>query len=156
MLTALELCRPMVSHISHNVEETLKIASTLSAELPPGTIIGLLGDLGAGKTQFARGLAQGITSTSRVHSPTFALVNHYAGGRMPIYHLDLYRLETFDQILSADIEEFFTQRDGLTIVEWYERWQQLAPTRWQPRAILVQLESLNETHRRITIHDSCP
>ncbi len=146
----------MVSHISQNVEETLRIASALSANLPPGSIVGLSGDLGAGKTQFARGLSQGLGSTSRIHSPTFALVNHYAGGRMPIYHLDLYRLETFEQILSAEIEEFFIQRDGITIIEWYERWQQLTPSHWQPRAILVQLESLNETDRRITIHDSRP
>ncbi len=149
-----ELSKPMVSHISHSVEETSRIAATLSATFVPGTIVGLTGELGAGKTQFARGLAQGLGVSQRIHSPTFSLVNHYAGGRLPVYHLDLYRLETIEQLLSAGLDEFFSQTNGVTVTEWFERWQQLAPAPWQPRAILIHFEHLSETDRRISIHDS--
>jgi tRNA threonylcarbamoyladenosine biosynthesis protein TsaE len=84
-------------------------------------IIGLKGDLGAGKTQFVRGVAAGVGATDRVHSPTFALINEYLTGGMPIFHIDLYRLETADAILSAGLEEFFLQTEGVTLIEWFER-----------------------------------
>ncbi len=92
----------------------------------PGLLIGLSGDLGAGKTQLVKGLARGLGIASRIHSPTFALINIHEGGRMPLFHLDLYRLDTRDQIVAAGLEEYLSrgQRSGqgLTVVEWAEKW----------------------------------
>jgi len=81
----------------------------------------LSGDLGAGKTQFVKGLARGLGITARVHSPTFSLVNIYAGGRLTLFHLDLYRLETRQQILAAGLTEYL-EPPGVTAIEWPERW----------------------------------
>ena len=85
-----------------------------------GLVIALSGELGAGKTQFVKGIARGLGIVARVHSPTFTLVNEYAGGRLRLFHLDLYRLESREQILSAGLEDFF-QPDGVAVVEWAER-----------------------------------
>src|SRR5204863_5407753 len=86
-----------------------------------GWVIGLSGDLAAGKTQLVKGLARGLGITMRVHSPTFTLVNVYSGGRLTLYHLDLYRFETREQISAAGLEEYLTPKDGVTVIEWAER-----------------------------------
>jgi tRNA threonylcarbamoyladenosine biosynthesis protein TsaE len=112
----------------------------------------LSGDLGAGKTQFVRGLARGLGVTARVHSPTFTLVNEYGGGRLKLFHLDLYRLETPAQILSAGIEEFLSP-DGVAVMEWAERigrWK-IADGRFEK--ILVKIEIISETERKIIYDD---
>src|SRR5690349_15600872 len=85
-----------------------------------GLVVALNGDLGAGKTALVRGLARGLGCTSRVHSPTFTLVNVYEGGRLPLFHLDLYRLETAEQLYSAGVDEYL-QPDGIAVIEWAER-----------------------------------
>ena len=111
------------------------------------------GDLGAGKTQLVRGLARGLGVTTRVHSPTFTLVNEYSGGRLKLFHLDLYRLETPDQIHSAGIEEFL-QPDGVAVIEWAER---LENGRWKVedgKFRKVTIEVISETERRIIYEDS--
>ena len=110
------------------------------------------GDLGAGKTQFVRGLARGLGISRRVHSPTFTLVNEYGGGRLKLFHLDLYRLETAEQILSAGIEEYL-KPDGVSVIEWAER---LADGRWQMadgKIQKVRLEVLSESERKIIYDD---
>jgi tRNA threonylcarbamoyladenosine biosynthesis protein TsaE len=84
-------------------------------------VIGLSGDLGAGKTQFVKGLARGLEVVARVRSPTFALVNTYDGGRLPLFHLDLYRLDTPEQVIAAGLEEYLRPA-GVTVIEWFERW----------------------------------
>jgi tRNA threonylcarbamoyladenosine biosynthesis protein TsaE len=110
-------------------------------------IVGLKGDLGAGKTQFARGVAAGVGATDRVHSPTFALINEYLSGRMPVYHIDLYRLETADAILSAGLEEFFQQKEGVTLIEWFERLE--ANGMGNVVNMVVSFEVTGECERRI-------
>jgi len=119
-------------------------------------VIGLCGDLGAGKTQLVKGLARGLGITARVHSPTFALVNIYAGGRLALFHLDLYRLETRDQILAAGLAEYL-EPPGVTVIEWAERWLSLeAGLRKAPapgRMRWVRIEGLSETERRIDYED---
>ena len=117
-------------------------------------------DLGAGKTQLVKGLARGLAITQRVHSPTFALVNIYAGGRLTLFHLDLYRLETMEQILAAGLQEYL-EPDGVAVIEWAERLVRMesrgqgSGIRFQPQQILpkrfrsVQIETLGETERRI-------
>lgn len=131
-------------------------------------VIGLCGDLGAGKTQLVKGLARGLGIKERVRSPTFALVNIYAGGRLPLFHLDLYRLDTREQIVAAGLEEYLNPA-GVTVIEWAERWFEVGSpqstvhgprtTNHGPRTILtrlrcVQIEVLNETERRISYEDS--
>lgn len=136
-----------------------------------GLLVGLCGDLGAGKTQLVKGFALGLDITARVHSPTFALVNIYAGGRLTLFHLDLYRLETNEQILAAGLDEYRAPA-GVAVVEWAERWDDLErlksklasrPNRSFGTAIAgagspirlrwAELESINETERRITYED---
>jgi tRNA threonylcarbamoyladenosine biosynthesis protein TsaE len=111
----------MATHISTSPEQTVALGRAFGENARPGMIVGLKGDLGAGKTQFVRGVAAGVGASDRVHSPTFALINEYLTGRMPIFHMDLYRLETAEAILSAGLEEFFQQREGVTLIEWFER-----------------------------------
>ena len=96
----------MATFISHSPAETARAwAKAWGATRKPGLVIGLVGDLGAGKTQLVKGLAKGLGISARVTSPTFALVNEYAGGRLRLFHLDLYRLDTRAQIEGAGLED---------------------------------------------------
>jgi tRNA threonylcarbamoyladenosine biosynthesis protein TsaE len=106
--------------ISHSPADTQALGERFGRAARRGLVVALSGDLGAGKTQFVKGLARGLGITGRVHSPTFTLVNEYEGGRLALFHLDLYRLETPEQILGAGIEEFL-EPDGVAVVEWAER-----------------------------------
>jgi len=144
----------MATFISHSPEETATLGERWGRDAAPGWVIGLSGDLGAGKTQFVKGLARGLGITARVHSPTFALVNEYAGGRLPLAHLDLYRLDTPDQILAAGLEEYLRRPNGVTVVEWCERWPELDPKSEirnpNSQARLIRFETLDESTRRLT------
>lgn len=144
----------MVILISHSPEETGQLGESWGRAAAAGWIIGLTGDLGAGKTQFVKGFARGLGVTDRVHSPTFALAIEYHGGRLPLFHLDLYRLESAQEIFSAGLEEYFHQRNGMTIVEWAER----APVHGESshtgmcyRRVLI--ESIGENDRKISYED---
>ena len=110
----------MATFISHSPAATESLGEAWGRAAQNGLVIALSGDLGAGKTQLVRGLARGLGVTARVHSPTFTLVNEYGGGRLKLFHLDLYRLETAAQILSAGVEEFLSP-DGVAVIEWAER-----------------------------------
>jgi tRNA threonylcarbamoyladenosine biosynthesis protein TsaE len=110
----------MATFISHSPEETEALGETWGRAAQSGLVIGLTGELGAGKTQLVKGLARGLGVTARVHSPTFTLVNVYAGGRLTLFHLDLYRLETRAQFIAAGLEEYL-RPDGVTVIEWAER-----------------------------------
>jgi tRNA threonylcarbamoyladenosine biosynthesis protein TsaE len=135
----------MATHISKSPEETAALGELLGQEARAGLLVGLSGDLGVGKTQFVKGIARGLGIPGRVHSPTFGLVNAYQGGRMPCYHLDLYRLETAEQIRGAGLDEYLLQRDGVTVIEWVERLGSL-----QPREILmIHFRELSENEREI-------
>jgi len=112
----------------------------------------LSGDLGAGKTQFVKGVARGLGVMARVHSPTFTLVNEYGGGRLRLFHLDLYRLETPAQILSAGIGEFLSP-DGVAVIEWAER---MEDGRWRMedgKTKKVKIEISSESERKIIYDD---
>jgi tRNA threonylcarbamoyladenosine biosynthesis protein TsaE len=106
--------------ISHSPAETEALGEEFGRAAQRGLVIALSGDLGAGKTQFVRGVARGLGISGRVHSPTFTLVNEYGGGRLKLFHLDLYRLETPGQIASAGVEEHL-QPEGVSVIEWAER-----------------------------------
>ena len=141
----------MATSISHSPSETEALGESWGRAAQRGLVLGLSGDLGAGKTQLVKGIARGLGITQRVHSPTFALVNIYTGGRLTLFHLDLYRLETREQILAAGLEEYVTP-NGVTVIEWAERWfgnerGANAQVRW------VRIETVSETERRITYED---
>ena len=141
----------MATSISHSPGETEALGKAWGRIARRGLVVGLSGDLGAGKTQLVKGLARGLEIAQRVHSPTFALVNIYTGGRLTLFHLDLYRLETREQILAAGLEEFLSP-DGVTVIEWAERW--FGDNRGKnPEVRWVQIETLGETERRITYED---
>lgn len=139
--------------ISHSPAETESFGERLGRAARRGWVIALSGDLGAGKTQFVKGLARGLGSAARVHSPTFTLVNEYTGGRLNLFHLDLYRLETPEQILSAGIEEFLSP-DGVAVIEWAER---LGDGKWEmedgKKFFRVNLEITDEMERRMIYDD---
>ena len=123
-----------------------------------GLVIGLTGDLGAGKTQLAKGVALGLGFAGRVHSPTFTLVNQYEGGRLPLFHVDLYRLETAEQIIAAGLEEYFHPA-GVSVIEWPERWLATRDGFGFPASgpkfcfRRVMIEIVNKTERRIMYED---
>src|SRR6187200_1596823 len=108
----------MATYISHSPAETELIGAEWGRAAENGCLFGLSGDLGAGKTQLVKGLARGLGVVERIHSPTFALLNEYSGGRLPLFHLDLYRLESCEQIVGAGLEEFFYQPRGVAVIEW--------------------------------------
>lgn len=142
----------MATHISRSPEETVAYGRAFAEHVRPGLVIGLKGDLGAGKTQFVRGITQGLGSTDRVHSPTFAILNEYRSGRLPVYHIDLYRLETADAIHSAGMEEYFRQEDGLTLIEWFERLEAIGMSDIANE--VVTIEATSEMERKITHENS--
>jgi len=143
----------MATFISHSPTDTESLGEHLGRTVAVGLVIGLSGDLGAGKTQFVRGLARGLGVATRVHSPTFTLVNEYDGGRLKLFHLDLYRLETPEQLRSAGIGEFLSP-DGVAVIEWAERLDAAgslpAPGK---NFIQVRIEIVNETERKIIYDD---
>ncbi len=100
--------------------QTEAIGAQLAQGLTPGTVIAFTGDLGAGKTAFTRGLAQGLGIDQRVTSPTFTIVNEYEGGRLPLFHFDMYRLESSDELFDIGWEDYLA-RGGICAVEWSEK-----------------------------------
>jgi len=156
--------------ISRSPEETFAIGERWGQEAQRGWVIGLSGDLGTGKTQLVKGIARGLGSPARVHSPTFALLHEYGGGRWALFHLDLYRLNNRDEVIAAGLEEYLVNSSGITVVEWIERWlpesftfhgletEHRTPNieRRTPNSVtrLARIETLSETERRITYEDS--
>lgn len=131
--------------ITHSPEETEKIGEALAKSLQPGTILAYRGDLGAGKTAFTRGLARGLGCKETVTSPTYTIVNEYLGGRLPLFHFDMYRLASSDDLWDIGWEDYL-DREGVCAVEWSENVQDAMED-----AITVTIEKLGETTRRITI-----
>ena len=105
--------------ITNSPAETEDAGASLAARLEPGSVIAFTGDLGAGKTAFTRGLARGLGVTERVTSPTFTIVNEYEGGRLPLFHFDMYRLGSSDELFDIGWEDYL-RRGGVCAVEWSE------------------------------------
>jgi len=142
----------MATFISHSPAETEALGEKLGRATVHGTVFALSGDLGAGKTQLVKGLARGLGVTTRVHSPTFTLVNQYGGGRLKLFHLDLYRLETPAQILSAGIEEYLSP-DGVTVIEWAERLETESGKLGGGKTKRVKIEVTSDVERKIVYDD---
>ncbi|MGA3283127.1 MAG: tRNA (adenosine(37)-N6)-threonylcarbamoyltransferase complex ATPase subunit type 1 TsaE [Verrucomicrobiota bacterium] len=144
----------MATFISHSPAETESLGETWGRAAQRRLVIALSGELGAGKTQLVKGVARGLGITMRVHSPTFTLVNEYGGGRLRLFHLDLYRLETREQILSAGLEEFLSP-DGVAVIEWAEKMSRVAgrKSKAQEKWCWVKIEIAGEMERRIVYDD---
>ena len=108
-----------MEHYSASEQETEALGEALVGRLSPGAVVAFTGDLGAGKTAFVRGMARGLGITQRVTSPTFTIVNEYEGGRLPLFHFDLYRLSSSDELFDIGWEDFL-RRGGICAVGWSE------------------------------------
>ena len=125
--------------------ETEAVGAALGAILPAGTILAYRGDLGAGKTAFTRGLARGLGYTEPVTSPTYTIVNEYLGGRLPLFHFDMYRLRSADDLWDIGWDDYL-DRGGICAVEWSENVDEA-----MENAVYVTIEKTGEESRRITI-----
>ena len=125
--------------------ETEAVGAALGRVLLPGTVLAYRGDLGAGKTAFTRGLAKGLGCTDLVTSPTYTIVNEYVSGRIPLFHFDMYRLASSDDLWDIGWEDYL-ERGGVCAVEWSENVEDALEG-----AISVTIEKLGEDARRITI-----
>lgn len=112
---------------THSPEETQEIGVWIGAQLSPGDVVALIGDLGAGKTCLTQGIAQGVGvyRDQTVNSPSYILINEYEG-KIPIYHIDLYRLERLEDIVALGLEDYFGG-DGICVIEWADRMGELLP-----------------------------
>ena len=131
--------------ITHSPAETEKIGEALGNIIPAGTVIAYRGDLGAGKTAFTRGLARGLGYKEAVTSPTYTIVNEYLGGRLPLFHFDMYRLASADDLWDIGWEDYL-DRNGVCAVEWSENVEEALEG-----AMSVTIERLGEADRRISI-----
>ena len=134
-----------MTFITNTPAETEAVAEKLAGFLSPGMVLAFRGDLGAGKTAFTRGLARGLGYDEPVTSPTYTIVNEYLGGRLPLFHFDMYRLHSADELFDIGWEDYL-ERGGVCAVEWSEN---VADAMEKP--VLITIEKLGENTRRITI-----
>ena len=132
-------------YLTNSPEETEKIGAALATILTPGTVLAYRGDLGAGKTAFTRGLARGLGYADPVTSPTYTIVNEYLGGRLPLFHFDMYRLRSADDLFDIGWDDYL-ERGGVCAVEWSENVEEALED-----PITVTIEKRSDTERRITI-----
>ena len=134
-----------MEYMTNAPEETEALGEKLGKLLRPGTVLAYLGDLGAGKTAFTRGLARGLGCRETVTSPTYTLVHEYLGGRLPLFHFDMYRLTSSDDLWDIGWEDYL-DRQGVCAVEWSENVPEA-----MHGALTVRIEKLGDSVRRITI-----
>ena len=131
--------------ITNSPTETEALGAALAKVLQPGAIVAYRGDLGAGKTAFTRGLARGLGYAEPVTSPTYTIVNEYLGGRLPLFHFDMYRLSSSDDLWDIGWEDYL-ERGGICAVEWSENVDDA-----MEQAVYVTIQKLGEDARCITI-----
>ena len=134
-----------MQYTTNSPAETEAVGAALGKILPPGTVLAYRGDLGAGKTAFTRGLAKGLGCTDLVTSPTYTIVNEYLSGRLPLFHFDMYRLASSDDLWDIGWEDYL-ERLGICAVEWSENVEDALEG-----AVFVTIEKLGEDTRRITV-----
>jgi tRNA threonylcarbamoyladenosine biosynthesis protein TsaE len=138
------MCHAQMEWVTNSPEETKSLAARLATRLQAGDVLTLEGDLGAGKTTFAQGLAAGLGIEEPVDSPTFTLIKEYEDGRLPLYHMDAYRLESMGEELGWD--EYFAG-DGICLVEWASRIESWLPA----KRIAIRIRRLDDTGRQINV-----
>ena len=131
--------------ITNSPEQTEQVGAALGKILKPGTVLAYEGDLGAGKTAFTRGLARGLGASDMVTSPTYTIVNEYLSGRLPLFHFDMYRLASSDDLWDIGWEDYL-DRGGVCAVEWSENVADAMED-----AIRIRIEKTGDESRRITI-----
>ena len=136
----------MKEFFSHSPSDTESFAETLAKSLSGGEVIAFSGNLGMGKTCFVRGLARGLGFEGEVTSPTFAIINEYLGGRLPLYHFDMYRVTGWDDLYSTGYFEY-SESGGVLAVEWSENIEASLPD----DAIRVEICAISENDRKITV-----
>ena len=141
--------KELLAVVTNTAQETMAVGEKLASTIGKGVVFTLIGDLGAGKTHFVKGFAKGIGSGDLVTSPTFTLLNVYEGGRMPIYHFDMYRLASKEEAEELGFHEYFDLKalDGVVLVEWPSQVAELINC---PH-IEIKIEKLGETKRKITL-----
>ena len=141
----------MATFTSNSPDETESFGQQFAEKVGPRDVVAVTGDLGCGKTQFVKGLAAGLGAKTTVTSPTFTLIHEYAGGRLPIYHFDFFRIEDPQAAGRLGLDEYFFG-DGVSVVEWADRFPDLIPenARW------ISFETKSETEREITVADDSP
>jgi len=134
----------MATIISHSPAETFDFGRQFASLLKKGDVLALAGDLGAGKTHLVKGLASGLGVESEVTSPTFTLIHEYPGGRFPLYHIDLYRLDSAEEVLKIGLDEYL-ESPGVTVIEWADKFAEIIPdnARW------IRLRALDGDLREI-------
>ena len=135
-----------MTYRTQSAAETEALGQKLAQKLRGGEVIAFTGDLGAGKTAFTRGLARGLGITDRVTSPTFTIVNEYEGGRLPLFHFDMYRLSSSDELYDIGWEDYLA-RGGVCAVEWSE----IVEDALESDAIRVDIKNDGDDCRSITI-----
>ena len=137
---------------TNSAQETEALGQELVQKMSPGTVIAFSGDLGAGKTAFVRGMAQGLELDCRVSSPTFTIVNEYKAAKgFPVYHFDFYRINKITEAYDIGIDEYFSG-DGLCLIEWPEKIQEILPDDCFQVFVYVD----EEGNRTIEIDDNQP
>ncbi len=131
--------------LTESPEQTEAVGAALGRSVAPGTVIAYRGDLGAGKTAFTRGLARGLGCRETVTSPTYTIVNEYLTGRIPLFHFDMYRLHSSDELFDIGWEDYL-ERGGVCAVEWSENVADAMED-----AVWVTIERTGDTSRRITV-----
>lgn len=134
-----------MEYITHSPAETEAVGEALAKALRPGTVLAFRGDLGAGKTAFTRGLGRGLGCTERVTSPTYTIVNEYTSGRLPLFHFDMYRLRSSEDLFDIGWEDYL-ERGGVCAVEWSENVADALDG-----AIWITIEKTGDDSRKITI-----
>ena len=138
--------------LTHSPDETQRVGAALAKTLRGGEVIAFLGDLGAGKTAFTRGLAEGLGVTDAVTSPTYTIVNEYLTGRLPLFHFDMYRLGSSDELFDIGWEDYLA-RGGVCAVEWSENVQDALEA---PITVRIDRVPDGDDCRRITITGGKP
>ena len=135
----------MATFISNNPAETEAFGRQLANRVGPGSVLALKGELGSGKTQFVKGLVAGLGSKAPATSPTFTIVHEYAGGRLPVYHFDFFRLHDHQSVVRLGLDDYFFG-DGVSVIEWADRFPELIPG----HALWISFEIKSENARTIT------
>jgi tRNA threonylcarbamoyladenosine biosynthesis protein TsaE len=127
-------------------EETEKLGERLSSEFGEGERVALVGELGGGKTRFVRGVARGLGSKGFIKSPSFTIINVYEGGRLPLYHMDLYRIGRAEELFEAGVEEYIYGK-GISIIEWADK----VPALLNDCTVVIRFSYAGETQRVIEV-----
>ena len=135
--------------ITNSANDTIEFGKSVARAVEKGAVISLVGDLGAGKTTFTKGVARGLGIMDNVTSPTFTILNEYVGEEKRLYHFDFYRIEDDSELVELGFEDYFPSADGLTIVEWVEK----APSVLPKKFYQITFEKIDDDKRRIVFEE---